>query len=125
MQQPLVLFLLRRAQHQNATALRRRKSPVVEKILIEGDERATHLRGEAEVLDVARTAQRRFLYHEEDVPPQPFPHEPHQTRRKIRVRIHARRFGQSFGERPKLGSQCPQGYFLPTGSLLGFLAAVA
>ena len=97
--------LVRRRADDHARAQVRRKLAVVEKVVVEGDERAAELARAGVVLAVRGAAPVGLLEDEEHVPAKRGPHVAHDAPRHVGVGVDARRVGHGGRERGEAGSK--------------------
>ncbi len=66
--------LVRSGQNDHATTVLGRKTPIIEKIVIQTNQRSAKLARHPEVLEVSGTSQPVILYHRQHIPVEAMPH---------------------------------------------------
>src|SRR4029453_14011159 len=84
-------------KHHYASALGRRKAPIVEVVAIECNERTAKLLREPVVFAVPRATKVVVLEHEQHIPPELLSHMENEARRNIGIHIDARLSRQASG----------------------------
>ena len=93
------LLFVRRLDHEDATGLAGRKSPIVQVIAVHRHERPPEIVGKAVVTEVGRTAQLVLFEHEEDVPVQALAHVGDEAGRYVGIGVDSGTGRQTFGMR--------------------------